>query len=171
MALCLRLASRRLVASRSSLALQQSLLATSSRAAALQPYSAEQWEKKNERLGRPLSPHLSIYKFQLTSVLSITNRATGVALHCGLLGFAGAMVLLPNSYPYYLTLLAGSAAGKAAIALAKFALGWPFFFHTLNGVRHLVWDMGRGFSLKTLYKSGYAVVVLSVLAAGAAALM
>ena len=167
MALCLRLASRAVAAncSTSSRVLQKSLLTTSSKSWAIQQYSAEEWEKKNEKMGRPLSPHLTIYKFQLTSALSITHRMTGCGLHFGLLGFAGAMVLLPNTYPYYLALLGGSAGGKALIMASKFVISWPFFFHAFNGVRHLVWDMGKGFSIKTLYKSGYTVVALSVLAA------
>ena len=171
MALCLRIAPRSLASACSNRILQRRLLATSSKSLAIQPYSAEEWEKKNEKMGRPLSPHLTIYKFQLTSMLSITHRATGIGLHFGLLGFAGAMVLLPNSYPYYVTLLAGSAGGKALLAASKFIISWPFFFHTFNGIRHLVWDMGKGFSIKTLYKSGYAVVGLSVLAGLAAAVM
>lgn len=171
MALCLRLASRSVAATCSNRVLQKSLLTTSSRSWAIQQYSADEWEKKNEKMGRPLSPHLSIYKFQLTSMLSITHRMTGVGLHMGLIGFAGAMVLLPNSYPYYLTLLAGSVGGKAVLAASKFVISWPFFFHAFNGVRHLVWDMGKGFSVKTLYKSGYTVVALSVLAALAASVM
>lgn len=165
MALCLRLATRSIAATRSSQLLQRSLLTTSSKQWAIQQYSAEEWEKKNEKMGRPMSPHLTIYKFQLTSMLSITHRATGLGLHFGLLGFAGAMALLPNTYPYYLTLMAGSVGGKAVLAGAKFIISWPFFFHTFNGIRHLVWDMGKGFSIKTLYKSGYGVVALSVLAA------
>lgn len=165
MALCLRLASRSAAATCSSRVLQKSLLTTSSRSWAIQQYSAEEWEKKNEKMGRPLSPHLTIYQFQLTSMMSITHRGTGVGLHMGLLGFAGAMVLLPNNYPFYLTLLAGSAGGKALLVASKFAISWPFFFHAFNGVRHLVWDMGRGFSIKTLYKSGYAVAALSIVAA------
>jgi len=171
MALCLRLASRSVAANCSSRILQKSLLTTSSRSWAIQQYSAEEWERKNEKMGRPLSPHLTIYKFQLTSMLSITHRATGMGLHFGLLGFAGAMVLLPNSYPYYLTLLAGSGGGKALLVASKFIISWPFFFHTFNGIRHLVWDMGKGFSIKTLYKSGYAVVGLSILASLVAAVM
>jgi len=118
-----------------------------------------------------MSPHLTIYKFQLTSMLSITHRATGLGLHFGLLGFAGAMVALPNTYPTYLALLSGSPTGQLALVAAKFIIAWPFFFHTFNGMRHLAWDMGKGFSIKTLYKSGYGVVALSVLAALGAAVM
>lgn len=173
MTLCLRLASRRpavLLRQQVQLA-RAACLTTSAPASAIQKYSAEEWEKKNERMGRPMSPHLSIYKFQLTSMLSITHRATGLALHFGLLGFAGAMVLLPNTYPHYLGLLAATAGGTALLTAAKFVISWPFFYHTYNGVRHLVWDMGKGFSLKTLYKSGYAVVGLSVVSALVAAVI
>ena len=108
---------------------------------------------------RPLSPHLQIYRPQITSVLSILHRATGVALVAGLL----AMV-------YW---LAAASAGDAAFAAAQgflaswigrlLLLGWTFAvcFHLANGIRHLVWDMGRGFELKTLTASGWLVVAAS----------
>jgi len=137
----------------------------------MQHFDGAEWEQKNEKMGRPLSPHLTIYKPQLTAMLSITHRGTGCGLHFGLLGFAGAMVLLPNSYPYYLALLAGSAGGKALLVASKFIISWPFFFHAFNGVRHLAWDLGKGFEIKTLYKTGYTVVALSIVAALAAAVL
>ncbi len=108
---------------------------------------------------RPLSPHLQIYRPQITSVLSILHRATGVALVAGLLALV-----------YW---LAAAAAGDAAFAAAQgflaswigrlLLLAWTFavFFHLANGIRHLVWDMGRGFELKTVTASGWLVVAVS----------
>ena len=55
--------------------------------------------------------------------------------------------------------------GAPLILLAKFALAWPVTFHLFNGCRHLAWDMGMGFKIPDLYKTGYTVVGLSVLTA------
>jgi succinate dehydrogenase / fumarate reductase, cytochrome b subunit len=114
---------------------------------------------------RPLSPHLQIYRPQITSVLSISHRFSGVVLAVGLL------VLV-----YWLAALAsGDAAYAAALALLG---GWPvqlllflssfaFFYHLANGIRHLWWDSGRGFEISQVYASGWAVIV----AAGALTLL
>jgi len=133
------------------------------------PRAGENFEAKNLRLKRPLSPHLTIYKPQLTSMLSITHRGTGVALSVMLSGFGFGTWMLNGSYPYYLNQLASMELGFAVIYAAKFAIAFPFLFHTFNGVRHLVWDMGYGFSLRSLYKSGYGVVALTVVTSAIAA--
>lgn len=113
-----------------------------------------------EKSQRPLSPHLQIYRPQLTSVLSITHRVTGVAL------VAGSLVLV-----YWLL---AAASGPEAYASARAMLGswfgrvvllgfsYALFFHLCNGIRHLFWDVGLGFELKTTYASGNAVVAVSV---------
>lgn len=113
---------------------------------------------------RPLSPHLQVYRPQLTSVLSITHRLTGIALA------AGALILL-----YW---LAAAASGPEAYAQAQAVLGtlwmqlllvgwtWAFFFHLCNGIRHLFWDAGKGFEIKQAYASGYAVIVCSLILTG-----
>ena len=75
------------------------------------------------------------------------------------------MMALPAAYPYYLSQLADMQFGFGIIFTAKFLLAFPFVYHTLNGVRHLAWDMGHGFSLRALYKSGYGVLGLSLLLA------
>jgi len=125
----------------------------------------ETFDAKNARLNRPMSPHLTIYKPQLTSMLSISHRGTGLALSALLSGFAIGMMNTDHMYPHYLNELAHMQFGFAVIYAAKFAIAFPFMFHSLNGVRHLIWDMGYGFTLRALYKSGYSVVLLSVLSA------
>lgn len=110
---------------------------------------------------RPLSPNLQIYRPQLTSVLSITHRLTGVLLS------AGAVFLVvwltaaaAGSGPYAaLDEFLGSWLGLALL------LAWTFslFFHLCNGVRHLLWDAGYGFELRTIYASGWAVLAVSAL--------
>lgn len=110
---------------------------------------------------RPLSPHLQVYKPQLTSAMSILHRGTGVALALGSLLLAA-----------WLMAAAGDADtfGRAAAALASlpgkvalFALCAALVYHFFNGLRHLFWDAGRGYALPTAYASGYAVLLLSVL--------
>ena len=105
---------------------------------------------------RPLSPHLQIYRPQLTSVLSILHRLTGVALSFGaflLVGFLWALARGETSFSCYLTFFS-SFFGK----LILLKLGFCFFYHLGNGIRHLFWDGGQGFDLKSAYQSGWGVV-------------
>ncbi|XP_063599421.1 succinate dehydrogenase cytochrome b560 subunit, mitochondrial-like isoform X1 [Penaeus indicus] len=131
----------------------------------------EDFWAKNRRLNRPVSPHLTIYKPQVTSLLSLSHRATGLALSAVISGFSIGMLAVPGSYPHYLELIQTMAFGPVIIFGAKFVLALPFTYHLCNGVRHLVWDLGYGFTLRTLYQTGYAVVGISLaLALVAAAL-
>ncbi len=110
---------------------------------------------------RPLSPHLQVYRPQLTAVLSITHRLTGVALA------VGTLVLV-----YWLVAAAdGADSYRAAQAvldswLVKLLLfGWTFalYYHLANGLRHLYWDTGNGFDLETVYLSGKIVVGMAAI--------
>lgn len=75
------------------------------------------------------------------------------------------MLMLPGSFPHYLVLLESMHWGGACIFLLKYALSWPFMFHFANGLRHLAWDMGKGFENKEVTTSGIAVAgVATVLA-------
>jgi len=110
---------------------------------------------------RPLSPHLQIYKPQLTSVLSIIHRGTGVFLSIGIVALVYWLTALsqgPDSYASALAVF-GSLAGKLMLLCWSFS----FFFHLLNGVRHLFWDAGMGFELGQVYSSGWMVLGGSVL--------
>lgn len=110
---------------------------------------------------RPLSPHIQIYRPQLTSVLSITHRLTGMALSVGsLLIVAWLIAGAAGSVPY-LRLLGFMQSWVGLVLL----FGWTFaiFFHLCNGLRHLIWDAGRGFELRTIYASGWSVVAMSVI--------
>ena len=105
---------------------------------------------------RPLSPHLQIYRPQLTSVLSITHRATGVALSVGtviLLYWLQAVARGPEAYAAAQELL-----GFWMVKVALAGWTWAFFYHLCNGIRHLFWDAGKGFELSTVYASGYTVL-------------
>ena len=113
-----------------------------------------------EKSQRPLSPHLQIYRPQLTMVLSITHRATGIALMAGTLVLVYWLLAAASGAEAYASaqVLLGSWLGRVALLGFSFAL----FYHLCNGIRHLFWDMGLGFELKTAYASGAAVVIVSI---------
>ena len=113
-----------------------------------------------EKRERPLSPHLQIYRPQLTSVLSITHRATGIALVAGTLLLVYWLLAAASGAEAYASAqtLLGSWVGRIVLLGFSFSL----FFHLCNGIRHLFWDAGLGFELKTTYASGNAVVIVSV---------
>ncbi|NWQ72466.1 C560 dehydrogenase, partial [Neopipo cinnamomea] len=95
------------------------------------------WEK-NTRSNRPLSPHVTIYKWSLPMAMSITHRGTGVALSLGVSLFGLAALLLPEPFPHYLAQVRALSLGPALLCSAKFLLALPLSYHTWNGIRHLV---------------------------------
>jgi len=116
----------------------------------------------NRPTSRPLSPHLQVYRPQLTSVLSILHRATGIALAVGAL-YLATWVIYAASNPQAYALFQGfngSIVGRIILG------GWLFsaYYHLGNGIRHLFWDAGYGFELKDAYRSGWAVVVVAFVA-------
>lgn len=109
---------------------------------------------------RPLSPDLQIYRPQLTSVLSISHRVTGIAMSaCSVLLVAWLIAAAsgPQTYSAVQGLMR-SWIGLFVLLAGTFSL----FFHLCNGIRHLVWDAGHGFLLRTIYASGWTVVAASV---------
>jgi succinate dehydrogenase / fumarate reductase cytochrome b subunit len=108
---------------------------------------------------RPLSPHLGIYKWQLTMTLSIVHRATGIALAAGTLLLIWSLLALSNGPEAW--------AGVQAFCASKFGLfllfgwSWSLCYHLCNGIRHLAWDSGWGFDIPRAYLTGWTVVVLS----------
>ena len=110
---------------------------------------------------RPLSPHLQIYKPQITSILSILHRGTGIALSIGsliLVSWIVALTLGENTYLMYSNLI-NNWFGKLIILGFTFAL----IYHLSKGIRHLFWDAGYGYDLKHAYISGVAVIISSLL--------
>jgi succinate dehydrogenase / fumarate reductase cytochrome b subunit len=110
---------------------------------------------------RPLSPHIQIYKPQLTSVLSILHRITGVALAAGAVFLTWWLFAALSGEIAFACLqkLRHSFIGQLAL------FGWTFSFvyHLLNGVRHLKWDAGYGLGMKSVYISGYIVAIGSAI--------
>lgn len=106
---------------------------------------------------RPLSPHVSIYRWQITNTLSIMHRISGFGLTLGLIPLAAwlwGLAYEPELF-YWLAHQFGTIPGKICIT------GWmlAFYYHLANGIRHLNWDIGRGFSLPEVRSSGLIVVI------------
>ena len=109
---------------------------------------------------RPLSPHLQVYRLPLPALMSISHRATGVLLAAGslvLVYWLDAVASGPDAFAEAQALL-GSLPGRALLLLLTFSL----FYHLGNGIRHLFWDAGAGFELRTAHASGVAVIVAAV---------
>lgn len=104
---------------------------------------------------RPLSPHLTIYKPQITSVLSISHRLTGLALFVGTLILAWWIILSIYGNCDCINKIIMSTPVRFLLVLWTLAL----YYHLLNGIRHLFWDMGKGFEIKAVNKSGIIVVL------------
>ncbi len=110
---------------------------------------------------RPLSPNIQIYRPQLTSVLSIANRITGILLSVGAVGLViwlSAAAAGPGPYAIIQQAI-GSWIGRLVLLGFTFA----FFLHLCGGVRHLIWDTVHGFELRSIYISGWSVVAAVVL--------
>lgn len=111
---------------------------------------------------RPLSPHLQIYKPQISSVLSICHRITGAALAAGTLVLVAWLWAAAYDGEYFRLWqdVFGHWGGQLLL------IGWTFAltYHFANGIRHLFWDMGKGFALHNMARSGMAVVIFAVIA-------
>lgn len=110
---------------------------------------------------RPLSPHLQVYKWQLSSLLSITHRLTSIINTAGITLICFWIISLylgENCYKYF-SMLTSSFIGKFILI----GFTWSFSYHLLNGVRHLVWDIGYGYEIRTANLSGILVLVSSFL--------
>lgn len=106
---------------------------------------------------RPLSPHLQVYRPQITSVLSILHRATGVALSVGMLLLVWWLVAAASGDAAYGT-VSGFLRSPVGILLL---FGWTasLWYHFFAGLRHLAWDMGQGFELPQVHRTGRTVVI------------
>ncbi len=98
--------------------------------------------------GRPLSPHLQIYKPMLTMMMSIVHRLTGMALYFGSLLLAWWLIAAATGPEYFdfVNGLAGTLIGK----LVMLGYTWALIHHMIGGIRHFIWDTGRGFELATI---------------------
>lgn len=109
---------------------------------------------------RPLSPHLQVYRPTITMVMSIVHRITGSALYVGTLLLAWWLVAIaagPEAYACFEWFISG-IIGR----LVLFGYTWALIHHMLGGLRHFLWDTGRGFELKTANTLGWASIIGSV---------
>ena len=113
---------------------------------------------------RPLSPHLQVYKPQLTSVLSIMHRATGAALYFAALALIYWVYTVATGHEHYHVIanVLDHWVGKVVLYGVLFCV----YYHLANGLRHLMWDTGKGLDLKTAYTTGWLVVAFSLVATG-----
>ena len=110
--------------------------------------------------GRPLSPHLQVYKWQVQMVTSILHRATGIVLAVGSLLLVWGLAALaagPEAFATF-TDCAGSPLGTIVL------VGWTlaFFYHLPNGIRHLVQDTGTGYAIPSFVRSSWASIIVSI---------
>ena len=108
----------------------------------------------------PLSPHLQIYRWQVSSLLSITHRISGVINLLALIFILFWLLVLSfgeNNYELFLISI-NSFFGKFILI----GFTWSMSFHLLSGIRHLVWDLGYGFEIKTANISGVIVIIFSL---------
>lgn len=110
---------------------------------------------------RPLSPHLQIYRWPVTMATSILHRATGVGLALGTLLLAWWLAAAAAGPEYYAMVQAILGSWLGRLVLLGFT--WALFYHLLNGIRHLFWDAGYGYSLPVANKSAWAVIIGSVI--------
>lgn len=112
------------------------------------------------RGNRPLSPHLSIYRPQITSTLSILHRITGVGLTLGAVGVVWWLLAAATDVRYFRLIddLWTSWVGT----LVWICILWAYCYHLLNGLRHLMWDTGYGMDIPSVTRSGQVVLVGSV---------
>merc|ERR1719325_491191 len=137
-------------------------MATMKPIAASEALQGQEFWSKNKKLARPMSPHLTIYKPQLTSMLSITHRITGV-VQSGLLSVAAlGVMVMPGNFPSLLAEIQNLHLGGGILYSLKFLLSVPITYHFWNGFRHLAWDLGYGFKIADLYKSGWFVCAITV---------
>ena len=116
--------------------------------------------KAGGKPARPLSPHLQIYKPPVSMVMSIIHRITGVALYVGTLLMAWWLIAaaVGPSYFDYVNSWFGTLFGK----LVLFGYTWALIHHALGGIRHFIWDFGRGYDLETVDKMSWWTVYGSV---------
>ena len=109
---------------------------------------------------RPLSPHLSIYRWPVTMATSILHRATGIGLAAGFVVLVGWLFDAASGPDVYAKFIATMDTAVGRLLL----IGWSyaFFYHLSNGIRHLVWDTGRGLEKGQATRSAWAVIVISI---------
>ncbi|XP_018301933.1 succinate dehydrogenase cytochrome b560 subunit, mitochondrial [Mycetomoellerius zeteki] len=131
----------------------------------------ESHDEKNMRLKRPLSPHLTIYQVQLTALLSVTHRTTGIMLASYAMFLGLGTLLIPGGIPCFIETVDNLCLPLPVLFAGKTLLALPATYHTFNGIRHLAWDLGMFLTIKEVYSTGYMVSALAIVSALALAAM
>jgi succinate dehydrogenase / fumarate reductase cytochrome b subunit len=110
--------------------------------------------------GRPLSPHLQVYKWQVQMASSILHRATGIILAVGSLLIVWGLAALAAGQDAFATFTACAASPLGTIVM----IGWTlaFFYHLCNGIRHLVQDTGKGYAIESFVRSSWMAIIVSI---------
>lgn len=109
---------------------------------------------------RPLSPHIGIYRWQITMVMSIVHRATGIALTVGTLLLAWWLIAAATGPEAYETVRAFVASPIGILMLLGWT--WSLMHHLASGIRHMVWDTGSALTLPSVYTTGWAAAVAGI---------
>ncbi|KAL2726651.1 hypothetical protein V1478_006929 [Vespula squamosa] len=166
MALCYtRLLCRRNIGFQHFRSLYTSNSLTTSLSQPLRGNVCETHDEKNMRLKRPMSPHLTIYQVQLTALLSISHRTTGIILSSYAMFLGLGTLFVPGGIPCVLEILSELNLPAPVLFAGKTLLAFPATFHIFNGFRHLAWDLGMFLTIKQVYSTGYAVVALAAISA------
>jgi succinate dehydrogenase / fumarate reductase cytochrome b subunit len=114
----------------------------------------------SKRKQRPLSPHLQIYSPLINMVMSILHRITGAALYVGTLLLAWWLIAAATG-PAYFNFVSGLFASPVGL-LVLFGYTWALLHHMIGGLRHFVWDTGRGFDLGTIDTLSWGTIIISL---------
>jgi len=114
------------------------------------------WDK-NQKLGRPSSPWI-IYWPHLPMMTSLTHRTTGIIMGVMLYSISVGLAVAPGDFPSYIEAVKNMQLATPVLFTAKTLMAFPLVYHYTNGIRHLTWDSGKGFEMKTQYKTGYSVI-------------
>jgi len=116
---------------------------------------------KNAKLNRPSSPWI-IYWPHLPMMTSLTHRTTGIVMGVALYAISAGLLIMPGDFPTYIEAVKNAQLSPALLFTGKTLMAFPLVYHYINGIRHLTWDSGHGFEMKTQYKTGYTVVGSSI---------
>uniref|UniRef100_A0A0K8UWT3 Succinate dehydrogenase cytochrome b560 subunit, mitochondrial n=1 Tax=Bactrocera latifrons TaxID=174628 RepID=A0A0K8UWT3_BACLA len=129
----------------------------------VQPREKETHGSKNRRLGRFYSPNLTIYKPQLTSIMSISNRASSILLSLYTWGLGVGALISSHDNAHFVTMLDGLQLGATSLFILKFLIAFPFSYHLCASTRVLIWETGCFLSLQGIYGTGYVALLTTVL--------
>jgi succinate dehydrogenase (ubiquinone) cytochrome b560 subunit len=115
------------------------------------------WDK-NQKLNRPSSPWI-IYRPHLPMMTSLTHRTTGIIMGVVLYTFSVGVFLAPGDFTSYIEMVKNLQLSPVTLFTAKSLMAFPLVYHYMNGIRHLSWDAGKGFEMKTQYKTGWTIVI------------